>query len=278
MTRARPPAVAGRFYPADAGRLADEVARHLADGARTLAAAGPPHSPPKALIVPHAGYVYSGPVAGTAYAAWRGLRGRVSRVVLLGPAHRVAVRGLAAPTVDAFDGPLGPVPVDRAALEAVADLPQVGFDDAAHALEHALEVQIPFLQAVLGDFALAPLAVGAATDAEVGAVLDRLWGGPETRVVVSSDLSHFFDHATATALDRLTADAIERLDGGALHRDSACGRVPIRGLLALAGRRRLTVRAVDLRTSGDTAGDRSRVVGYGAFVVDCGTGEGVGRE
>ncbi len=266
MPRARPPAVAGRFYPADARRLAADLAGYLSDGARALPETDRP--PPKAIIAPHAGYMYSGPIAGTAYAAWRPLKGRVQRVVLLGPAHRVQVRGLAAPTVDAFDGPLGPVPIDRAALDAVADLPQVVFDDRPHALEHALEVQLPFLQAVLGDFALAPFAVGAATADDVGAVLDRLWGDAATRVVISSDLSHYHDHRTAAALDRRTADAIERMDGAALHRDSACGRIPIRGLLSLADRRGLTVHAVDLRTSGDTAGDEDRVVGYGAFLVE----------
>lgn len=267
MTRARPPAVAGRFYPADARRLAADVAAHLTAGARTLAASGPPADPPKALIAPHAGYVYSGPIAGTAYAAWRPLQGTVERVVLLGPAHRHPVRGLAAPTVDAFDGPLGPVPIDRDALNAVADLPQVVFDDRAHAAEHALEVQLPFLQAVLGDFALVPFAVGAATDAQVAQVIDRLWGGPETRIVISSDLSHFLDYETAATLDRQTARAIERFDREALAYESACGRTPIRGLLSLGERRGLTVRAVDVRNSGDTAGDRGRVVGYGAFVV-----------
>lgn len=269
MHRARPPAVAGRFYPADPRRLAAEVAEHLAAGALTLRGADRvPARPPKALIAPHAGYVYSGPIAGTAYAAWQGLRGRVERVVLLGPAHRVPVRGLAAPTVEAFDGPLGPVRVDRAALDAVADLPQVVFDDRAHALEHALEVQIPFLQAVLGDFALAPFAVGLASDGEVAEVLDRLWGGEETRVVISSDLSHYHDHGTAAVMDRATAEAIVKLDPGGLHRDSACGRVPIRGLLALAEARGLSIEAVDLRSSGDTAGDRAQVVGYGAFLVE----------
>lgn len=260
--RTRSPAVAGLFYPADPRALGAEVARHLA--------AAPPtdRSPPKALIAPHAGYVYSGPIAGSAYAAWAPLRGKVERVVLLGPAHRVPVRGLAAPTVDAFDGPLGPVRVDRAALDAVADLPQVVFADRPHAQEHALEVQIPFLQAVLGDFALAPFVVGDARDAEVAEVLDRLWGGDETRVVISSDLSHYHDYATAAARDRRTVDAIVRQDPAALDFDSACGRIPIRGLLALGKRRGLRIEAIDVRSSGDTAGDRDRVVGYAAFTVE----------
>lgn len=274
MRRIRPAAQAGRFYPADARRLAAEVAAHLERGAEGLPA---DVTPPKALIAPHAGYVYSGPVAGTAYAAWRGLRGRVRRVIVLGPAHRVPVRGLAAPTVDAFAGPLGPVPIDRAALEAVSDLPQVVFDDAAHADEHAIEVQIPFLQAVLGDFALVPFAVGQAEPGAVGAVLDRLWGDDTTRIVISSDLSHFHPHEAACALDRRTADAIERHDGDALHRDSACGRRAIQGLLSCGAGPDLRIRAVDLRTSGQTAGDRARVVGYGAFLAHAGGDAGEAR-
>lgn len=259
--RTRRPAVAGVFYPADPATLGADVARHLRD-ARPVDGA-----PPKALIAPHAGYVYSGPIAGSAYATWRPLRGTVERVVLLGPAHRVPVRGLAAPTVDAFDGPLGPIRIDRAALDAVADLPQVDFDDRPHAREHALEVHLPFIQQTLGDVALAPFVVGDAHPAEVAAVLDRLWGGDETRVVISSDLSHHHDHHTATRLDRATVAAIERLDGDALGRDSACGRIPIRGLLALAPERDLSIEAIDVRTSGDTAGGRDRVVGYAALTV-----------
>lgn len=263
--RTRSPAVAGLFYPADPAALGAAVADYL------RAARPADGDPPKALIAPHAGYIYSGPIAGSAYATWRPLRGAVERVVLLGPAHRVPVRGLAAPTVDAFDTPLGPVRIDRAALDAVADLPCVTFDDRPHAREHALEVHLPFIRATLGDVALAPFVVGDARPAEVAAVLDRLWGDDTTRIVISSDLSHYHDHPTATRLDRATVTAIEHLDGDALGHDSACGRIPIRGLLALAPKRALTLRAIDVRTSGDTAGDRDRVVGYAALTVHQGS-------
>lgn len=259
--RLRPAAVAGRFYPDDPAHLAATVA-DLLRGAAT-----PPGRPPKALIAPHAGYVYSGAVAASAYAAWRPLAGKVRRLVLLGPAHRVAVRGLAVPSVGAFDTPLGPIPIDRAALAAVGTLPQVVVSDAAHAHEHSLEVHLPFLKAVLGDFALAPFAVGQASDTEVAQVIDRLWGGPETRVVISSDLSHFHDYETARAMDAATVAAIVGLEPQRLSRHTACGRVPIRGLMHLAERRRLSFEALDVRSSGDTAGGRDQVVGYASLAV-----------
>jgi hypothetical protein len=259
--RVRAPAVAGFFYPGDPAALCEQLDGFLASAAPAPRGA----APPKALIVPHAGTIYSGPIAASAYARLRPLRGAIRRVVLLGPAHRVFLRGLAAPRAEAFSTPLGVVPVDRAALAALADLPQVAVSDAPHEGEHSLEVQLPFLQRVLGDFALVPLAVGEASAAEVVAVLERLWGGPETLLVVSSDLSHYHDYATARRLDRATCAAIEALDAGGLGPDSACGRVPVRGLLAAARARGLAAETLDLRSSGDTAGDRDRVVGYGAW-------------
>jgi len=257
----RSPAVAGLFYPSDPGQLTTAVRGYLAAAGHT--ADGPA---PKALIAPHAGYVYSGPVAGSAYARLAPALGRVRRVVLLGPAHRVFVRGLAAPSADAFETPLGPVRVDHEAIQALLDLPQVEIDDDVHAPEHSLEVQLPFLQLVLGDFSLVPLAVGDATPEEVTEVLERLWGGPETLLVVSSDLSHYLDYEAARRLDAETSRAIEELREEALGRDSACGRIPIRGLLAAAKHHGLGVETVDLRSSGDTAGPRNEVVGYGAYV------------
>jgi AmmeMemoRadiSam system protein B/AmmeMemoRadiSam system protein A len=254
----RPPAVAGTFYPGDAATLERMVRSQLDQAVR-------PAGRPKALIVPHAGYVYSGPVAATAYAALVGREPAVERVVLLGPSHRVYVRGLAAPSVDAFATPLGEVPVDREALAAVLDLPQVQVLDDAHALEHSLEVHLPFLQLVLGRFALVPFSVGSASPEAVDEVLERLWGGPETLVVVSSDLSHYLDYERARRMDTETTRAIETLDEEGLHEESACGRVPIRGLLRAARRHGLRCRTVDLRSSGDTAGPRDRVVGYGAY-------------
>lgn len=258
----RPPAVAGTFYPAEPGPLSAEIRNYLAEAGVTHAE----NRLPKALIVPHAGYVYSGRVAASGYAHLQPHRSRIRRVVLLGPAHRVAVTGLAAPSVDAFRTPLGPVVLDRQSLQSLLDLPFVAVDDDAHAREHSLEVQLPFLQTVLDAFVLIPLVVGDATPAQVHQVLERLWGGPETVIIVSSDLTHFHDHATATRRDRQTADAIERLAGSAILREDACGRCPIQGLLASAQAHQLTSRCVDLRNSGDTAGPRDRVVGYGAFL------------
>src|SRR5262245_51687081 len=208
--RTRSPAVAGSFYPADPATLAAAVDRYLAEGRRHLAPRGPAAAP-KAVIAPHAGYVYSGPIAGTVYAAVQAHCSGVSRVVLLGPAHRVRVDGLAATSSDAFATPLGDVPIDRIAVHDSARHPQVHVVDDAHAAEHSLEVQLPFLQRVLGDFELIPFAVGAATHTEVAEVLDDLWGGPETLLVVSSDLSHYYDYDTARRLDADTADAITAL-------------------------------------------------------------------
>ncbi|MEK7245167.1 MAG: AmmeMemoRadiSam system protein A, partial [Pseudomonadota bacterium] len=193
-------------------------------------------------------------------------RGRITRVVLLGPCHRVPVRGLALSGATAFASPLGEVPLDREMCARLAELLQVEVSDASHAHEHSLEVHLPFLQVVLGNFALVPLAVGDASEAEVAEVLERAWGGPETLIVVSSDLSHYLSYDAARALDAATCAAIEHLDGAAIGRDQACGRVPVKGLLALARKRGLGVVTADLRNSGDTAGPRDRVVGYGSWL------------
>ena len=256
--RLRPPALAGTWYPDDATALGDGVDAHLG-------AAAPSGPAPKAVVAPHAGLVYSGPVAGVAYAELGQAADVIERIVLLGPAHRVPVRGLCAPSVDGFVTPLGSIPLDRAAIADLADLPQVFVDDEPHRAEHSLEMHLPFLQRSVGDFTLIPLVVGSATSAEVAQVLQRLWGGPETRIVISSDLSHFHDYATACIRDRQTTEAIEALDGQRLHDDSACGRVPLRGLLRIARERKMTVKTLDVRNSGDTAGSRDRVVGYGAW-------------
>jgi AmmeMemoRadiSam system protein B/AmmeMemoRadiSam system protein A len=261
-TVSRPPAVAGLFYSEEPVVLRREVQRFLA----MAPAAGPAQSTPKALIAPHAGYIYSGPVAGHAYARLAPLAGRIRRVVLLGPVHRVPVRGLAVPTCAQFETPLGAIEIDRAALAQIADLPQVVASDRAHAPEHSLEVQLPFLQQVLGRFALVPLAVGEATADEVAEVLARLWGGPETLVVVSSDLSHYLPYEAARTVDRATVEAMLAL-APTLDHAHACGATAVNGLLAYARRHRLRVELLDLRNSGDTAGDRSRVVGYAALAL-----------
>lgn len=264
-TAIRPPAVAGSFYPGDAASLNDDVAVCLAVSPAPTFCAGTAGTL-KAIIVPHAGYIYSGGTAGKAYARLIPLAGRIRRVVLLGPCHRVSVRGLAAPTVSAFATPLGSVPLDRAALDALADLPQIVASDAAHAQEHSLEVQLPFLQAVLGSFDLVPLAVGQTGAAEVAQVIDRLWGGPETLIVISSDLSHFHGYAEAQKIDHATANhilALEQLNSF----EQACGALPINGLLAVAQRRGMRIERVAQCNSGDTAGDRARVVGYASFAL-----------
>ena len=260
MITVRPPAVAGTFYPAAAGELARDVASLLAQAAG--AARGKPV--PKAIIAPHAGYIYSGPIAASVYARLAPARARIKRVVLLGPVHRVAVRGLALPAADALATPLGNIPLDAAAVAALARMPQVTVNAAAHALEHSLEVQLPFLQAVLGTFTLVPLAVGDATADEVAQVLDTLWGGAETLIVISSDLSHYLGYGDAQATDRATAQAILDLRTGISHQQ-ACGGTPVNGLMLTARKRGLARELIDLRNSGDTAGDRNRVVGYGAF-------------
>ena len=259
MTEIREPAVAGYFYPADAAALGQTVAEML--GA-ARAARG---NPPKALIVPHAGYVYSGPIAASAYARLAPYRDRYRRVVLLGPCHRVPVRGLALPGADVFRTPLGDVRLDKAAMAGLR-LPQVKVFDATHQLEHSLEVHLPFLQSVLGEFALIPMVVGSASHDEVAEVLDALWDGPETLIVISSDLTHYLSYEAARAVDNRTRQSIERLDAGSVGHDEACGATPVGGLLVAARRRGLEVETLDLRNSGDTAGDRRRVVGYGAWV------------
>ncbi len=257
----RAPAVAGLFYPAAAAALATEVDRLLA---RAPAATGPV---PKALIVPHAGYPYSGPIAASAYARLRPARDIIRRVVLLGPAHRDWFEGLALPSAGAFRTPLGDIPIDRAAALTLGALPQVTMRDDAHKAEHSLEVHLPFLQRLLPSFSLVPLAVGEAGAEEVAGVLAAVWGGRETVIVISSDLSHYHEYDSACRLDRDTADAIERLDGGFLSGERACGYIPIRGLLHEASRRGLPVNRADLRNSGDTAGSRKEVVGYGAWTI-----------
>jgi len=260
--KVRPAAVAGRFYPSDPVELRALITDLLA---QAPPATGPA---PKALIAPHAGYLYSGPIAASAYAQLLPARNQIKRIILIGPSHYVALNGLATSSAEAFETPLGTVPVDVEAVRAVRSLAQVSEFDEAHAQEHALEVQLPFLQCFLSDFTLVPLTVGDATPEEISEVLDTLWGGPETRFVVSSDLSHYQDFRTARRLDRATAEAIEALKPAAIGEERACGRMPIRGLLQAARRHGLRARTVDLRSSGDTAGPRDRVVGYGAFVFE----------
>lgn len=266
-TTIRQPVVAGMFYPGIASVLASEVGTmlHAAhDRQKAGSTADTVGNVPKAIIAPHAGYIYSGPIAASVYALLAPAAAQIRRVVLLGPTHRIGVNGLALPSTTHFATPLGSVEIDRDAVASLADLPQVIIADPPHAQEHSLEVQLPFLQAVLPDFRLVPLAVGQASPEAVAQVLERLWGGPETLIVVSSDLSHYLPYATAQEIDSHTAERIVAFEPTISH-DEACGATPLNGLLLAARRHGLQARLVDLRNSGDTAGDRSRVVGYGGF-------------
>jgi MEMO1 family protein len=258
----RPAAVAGQFYPDHADRLKADVSRHLAEATVVTREA------PKVLIAPHAGYPYSGPVAGTAFTAWRAMRGRVKRVVLVGPSHYESFPGVAVTSARAFGTPLGEVPVDLGAVDQLLRRHLVVVDNLAHVPEHSLEVELPFLQVLLDEFEIVPLLVGVVDDEEVAEVIGELWGGDETGVVISSDLSHYHDYETAQELDRETARAVEALNPDPVDSQHACGWVAIQGCLRVARDRRFRARTLDLRNSGDTAGTRQRVVGYGAWLFE----------
>lgn len=269
----RPPAVAGRFYPKDAAQLGMLVEALLAG--TSVSSPAPPIASrpstigiaPKGLIAPHAGYVYSGPIAATAYASVRTRATQITKVVLLGPAHRVYVDGLALPAAERFATPLGEVEIDSTLAAAVLALPQVCRSEQAHALEHSLEVHVPFLQALLARFTLLPLLVGDASPAQVAEVLELVWGGPETLVVISSDLSHYHDYAEACRLDEATANWIACADTPGLDPRRACGARCIDGLIQYGRCHPIRLELLDLRNSGDTAGPRDQVVGYGAFAI-----------
>jgi MEMO1 family protein len=259
MASIRQPAVAGMFYPGDAGELRRQVLSFVEAGKSEQAEA------PKAIVAPHAGYIYSGPVAGSAYSRLAPRANTISRVVLLGPSHRVPFTGLAYSSAASFLTPLGSVPVDLAAFETVDDLPLVRHFEAPFDGEHCLEVQLPFLQLTLENFSIVPFLVGDATAEEVAQVIERLWGGDETLIVVSSDLSHYLEYEDAQAIDAETSRAIENLRPEAITHYQACGRNPLNGLLREAKLHGLRAHTLDLRNSGDTAGPRHQVVGYGAY-------------
>ena len=257
----RQPAVSGAFYPAQPEQLQEMINGFLNKAEITAKV-------PKAMIVPHAGYIYSGEIAASAYTRLKAGADKIKRVVVVGPSHRVGFRGLAVSHAQFFNTPLGKIPLDMAAIEKLLTLPFVQYIDEAHFMEHSLEVQLPFLQTVLNDFTLIPIVAGDASAAQVAQVLELFYDDPETVVVISSDLSHYHDYATAQRLDKETSDKIEKLQYQQLEQESACGRVPVSGLLALAQKKSLQVKNIDLRNSGDTAGDKKRVVGYGAYVID----------
>lgn len=257
--RTRQAAQAGRFYPASPVRLQADVNEYLA-------AVSPPELPtPKAVIVPHAGYVFSGPIAASGFVGLAPAHALIRRVILMGPSHYEEFEGLATSGVEAFETPLGPVRLDAKVIANLRTMPQVAFDEAPHVPEHCLEVELPFLQTVLDDFTIVPLLAGRVDVEEVAEVVERLWDGPETCLVVSSDLSHYLDYTLAQRRDRTTAGDIEGLRWENLTGQCACGHRAISGLLAVARRRGLRCHTLDLRNSGDTGGARDRVVGYGAF-------------
>lgn len=259
MTVVRPPAVAGSFYPDNPQQLQAMIDKCIRDAGSV---SGPV---PKAIIAPHAGYIYSGAVAARAYLRFAPKADTINRVILLGPCHRVGIQGLALPSAEAFRTPFGDIHIDQPSTEKILNLPQVQVFDPTHAEEHSLEVHLPFLQKILGDFSLVPLVVGDATKNQVAEVIDTLWGGEETVIVISSDLSHFLDYESAKAIDAQTCKAIETMNPDAIGRDQACGRIPVKGMLALAQKKGLYVSTLDICNSGDTAGSKDRVVGYGAW-------------
>lgn len=258
MANLRPAAVAGAFYPSHEEDLARTVCALLD------AAPMPPRGLPKAIIVPHAGYRYSGPIAATAYRTLQTNRERIARVILLAPAHRVALRGLALPQANGFATPLGSVQVDQAAYAVVRSLPRVTVNDLPHASEHALEVQLPFLQTVLNEFTFLPLVVGEASAEEIANVLEKVWGGEETLIVISSDLSHYLPYTTAQRRDKATISKVLAMKPE-LDYEDACGARPLNGFVLAAQRHGLVPTLLDLRNSGDTAGDKNQVVGYAAL-------------
>ncbi len=268
-TSIRPPAVAGLFYPGDVDSLRQELGRCLnavppAPIFLASSVKGSSQGILKAVIVPHAGYIYSGETAGCAYSAIAARAKIITRVVVLGPTHRVSIRGVAVSSADYFATPLGQIPLDRVAIDALTDLPQIVVSDAAHEQEHSLEVQLPFLQAVLGKFSLVPLAVGQSSTLEVANVIDLLWGGDETLIVASSDLSHYHAYIDAQRMDGHTAEHILKLELLTSF-EQACGALPINGLLHVAKQRGLSITRLAQCNSGDTAGDKVRVVGYASF-------------
>lgn len=252
------------FYPADMQTLHDDVARYLA----SVDINPSEISRPAAIIAPHAGYIYSGPVAASVYARLIPYKDSISRVILLGPSHRVPLIGIAASSADYFQTPLGKVKTDSQAINKLLDNGLVTVLDEAHVMEHSLEVHLPFLQEVLNDFSLVPLVVGETQPQEVSRVLDELWQEHNTIIVVSSDLSHYEDYETARQLDSKTSRNIENLDSDSIHYHDACGRNPVIGLIDFARNHHLSATTVDLRNSGDTAGPRDKVVGYGAYVFE----------
>ncbi len=261
MTIVRHPSVAGSFYPDDPTTLRHSIEQYINEANLT-----PLH--PKAVIAPHAGFIYSGPIAGSVYKILGQLSSKITRVVLLGPSHRVAFKGCALSSADFYITPLGEIAIDKESYPSINALPFVHERDIAHLEEHSLEVQLPFLQLLLRDFLLLPIVVGNATPEQVAVLLNLVWGGDETLIIISSDLSHYHSYDTAQTMDEKTSLAIEILEPKHIGHNQACGHIPINGLLLAAKQRNMSARTIDLRSSGDTAGSKDQVVGYGAYVFE----------
>lgn len=259
----RPAAVAGHFYPENGDKLRAMVRGFLAPPST----GGETPRCPKAIIAPHAGLIYSGAPAGAVYRRLKPFAAQIERIVLVGPNHRVPVQGIAASSAASFATPMGRVPIDRKAVERACEIRGVEVNDLAHKDEHCLEVHLPFLIEILPSFELVPLLVGHDPENICAQVLQTLWGGPETLIIISSDLSHYLDYDTARAMDQRTCDAIMAFDGDRIGREQACGRAAIRGILNTAQARGLGIETVALCNSGDTAGPRDRVVGYGSWII-----------
>jgi len=260
-SRTRPAAVAGMFYAADPQQLSSDVHHYLSQVRAET------NLIPKAIIAPHAGHMYSGPVAASAYKLLEPFANKFKQVILLGPSHRVAFSGIATPDTDYFETPLGRIKINTLFCEKAEQLGFVQKNKLAHKDEHSLEVHLPFLQTLLSDFELTPFVVGDCNRDNVAKLLELFWGNNDTLFVISTDLSHFHNYEHATQQDLLTSNAIEALQPENIHYEDACGRNPLNGLLTQANQHRLNIKLLDLRNSGDTAGDKNRVVGYGAYVV-----------
>jgi len=267
MSMIRQPAVAGMFYSADANTLKQDIQHYLelvepfqSDDMDDVST-----NNLKVIVVPHAGYVYSGPIAASAYKLLIPLKHQINRVVLLGPSHQVAFNGMAVPEVEMFNTPLGNIPIDQVNIQLLSELPQVMVSDIAHRDEHSLEVQLPFLQETLDNFTLTPIVVGDVEPNEVAEVINRLWGDEHTLIVISTDLSHYHHYTIANQMDRATSNAIVDLKPDLISYESACGRNGLKGMMVVAKQKKLVADVIDLRNSGDTWGGKNRVVGYGAY-------------
>ena len=258
----RLPAVAGQFYTSNPVELKQQINNFLQHAEMSQEA------PPKAIIAPHAGYIYSGPVAATAYKTLESIKAKIRQVVIMSPAHRYGFRGIAWSQADYFRTPLGDIPVDKKAITKLDDLEYVMPLEKAFEGEHALEVHLPFLQVSLEEFSILPFIVGMASPQQVAEVLNRLWGDEQTLIVISSDLSHFHEYHQAQQQDKRTSNNIEALNYEAIAGEDACGTYPLSGLLLTARQKQLHASVLDLRNSGDTAGDKNSVVGYGAYIVN----------